>query len=91
MSKSRSHKQQTRNYADEYANYQGTPDQIKNRGLRNAARREYEQANGNLPADQDVDHLRPLVKGGSNDLSNLRATSVSANRSFKRTRKAGME
>jgi 5-methylcytosine-specific restriction endonuclease McrA len=34
---------------------------------------------------KDVDHKKPLSKGGSNDTSNLRARSPSANRSFPRT------
>jgi hypothetical protein len=45
-----------RDYAAEYAKYQGTPDQIKNRAERNKARRDYEKANGDLPTTTDVDH-----------------------------------
>jgi len=33
---------------------------------------------------QDVDHINPIRKGGSNAMSNLRATSPSKNRSFPR-------
>lgn len=33
---------------------------------------------------KDIDHKRPLSKGGSNSLSNLILKSPSANRSFKR-------
>lgn len=91
MAQSRAHRQQIRNYAQEYANYQGQPEQIHNRGMRNAARRTYEKAQGPLPSKVDVDHRQPLVKGGSNDLSNLRARDRSANRSFPRTRTAGMK
>lgn len=91
MAQSRSHKQQTRNYKSEYANYQGQPDQIANRTMRNSARRAYEAANGNLPHSTDVDHITPLVKGGVNSMSNLRPRSASANRSFPRTPKAGMK
>lgn len=39
---------------------------------------------------KDVDHRRPLDKGGSNARINLRVMSRHANRSFKRTRKADM-
>ena len=44
------------------------------------------------PGDgKDVDHKKPLAKGGSNAKSNLRVRSESANRSFKRNSKAGMK
>jgi 5-methylcytosine-specific restriction endonuclease McrA len=46
---------------------------------------------GLVKPGQDVDHKKPLIKGGSNDTSNLRAASPSANRSFKRTKNAGMK
>jgi 5-methylcytosine-specific restriction endonuclease McrA len=39
---------------------------------------------------KDVDHKKPLAKGGGNSRSNWRVTSKSENRSFKRTRKARM-
>lgn len=40
---------------------------------------------------KDVDHKHPLVKGGSNKMSNLRVRSEHANRSFPRTKNAGMK
>ena len=40
---------------------------------------------------KDVDHKRPMAKGGSNDRSNLRVTSKSDNRSFARTKSARMK
>lgn len=44
--------------------------------------------NGNGKADaregKDIDHIKPLSKGGTNSKSNLRLRSVSANRSFSR-------
>lgn len=39
---------------------------------------------------KDVDHKRPIDKGGRNGRANLRVLSRSANRSFKRTRSADM-
>ena len=33
---------------------------------------------------KDLDHKKPLSKGGANTLANARAVSVSANRSFSR-------
>jgi len=44
--------------------------------------------NGNGKADaregKDIDHVKPLSKGGTNAKSNLRLKSASANRSFSR-------
>jgi 5-methylcytosine-specific restriction endonuclease McrA len=79
-----------RDYKREYQRYQGTPEQIKKRSLRNKARRLYEKEHGNLPSSVDVDHKTPIAKGGGNSKANLRARARSANRSFKRTRNAGM-
>lgn len=38
----------------------------------------------------DVDHKRPMVKGGGNSRSNLTTASRRSNRSFPRTRSARM-
>ena len=72
----------TRNYRQEYDRYQGKPEQINNREERNAARAQL---------SKDVDHRQPLAKGGSNSRGNLRAIPASQNRSFARTRTAGMK
>jgi len=80
-----------RNYAAEYAKYQGTPEQIKNRSARNTARREFEKANGNLPTTTDVDHKKAMSKGGKSKLSNLRAVPQSENTSFARTKTGAMK
>lgn len=79
-----------RNYRKEYRNYQGKPEQIKRRAMRNAAHRLYERKNGQVSSRTDIDHIKPIVKGGGNAPSNLRASSRSANRSFRRTRTARM-
>lgn len=39
---------------------------------------------GMVKPGQDVDHKKPISKGGSNEVSNLRAVSPRKNRSFKR-------
>jgi hypothetical protein len=74
----------TRNYDKEYANYQGTDEQKKNRAQRNKARRlmirEGKAAKGD---GKDVDHITPLRSGGTSTKSNLRIRSKSANRSDK--------
>lgn len=68
----------------EYARYQGTPEQLKKQSERHKARRAYEKAHGVLPDNVDVDHIKPLSKGGTSKVGNLRAASKSANRSFAR-------
>lgn len=79
-----------RNYRNEYDAYQSRPSQIKNRAARNKARADYEKAHGDLPTNVDVDHKRPMAKGGKGKMGNLRAVPQSKNRSFKRTTKARM-
>lgn len=80
-----------RDYKKEYANYQGKPEQIKNRAKRNAARAEMEEKGLVRKGDgKDVDHRKPIAKGGGNGSGNLRAVPKSQNRSFARTRTAGM-
>lgn len=81
-----------RNFRKEYDNYQGKPEQIRNRSERNKARRLVEKRNGakDIPASMDVDHKKPIAKGGGNGKGNLRVQSKHANRSFKRTKNAGM-
>lgn len=81
-----------RNYVSEYENYQGSPEQIKKRSMRNKARREMEKKGLVRKGDgKDVDHKQPLVKGGGNGKGNLRVVSASDNRSFPRTKRAGMK
>lgn len=74
-----------RPYAKEYEQYQGTPEQIKKRAQRNKARAEMMKAGKVSKGDgQDVDHVRPLSKGGTSSKANLRVKSAGANRSFSR-------
>ena len=63
--------------------YNARPEEKKKRAKRNAARAAYEKANGPLPSDVDVDHKRPMRKGGSNTKSNLRAAAQKANRGWR--------
>ena len=75
-----------RDYKQEYANYDGTPEVKKKRAQRNKARRMLEREGVVKKGDgKDVDHIAPLSKGGTTTRSNLRAKPASANRSFKRT------
>lgn len=76
-----------RNYKREYELYQGTPEQIKKRGLRNKARALLEKAGKVHDGDgMDVDHKLPLSKGGTDALTNLRVKTKHANRSFARNK-----
>ncbi len=76
-----------RDYRREYDQYQGRSSIIKRRVLRNKARAEMAKRGLVHKGDgKDVDHIKPLDKGGSNRRTNWRVLSASANRSFKRTR-----
>jgi len=46
---------------------------------------------GMVKSGQDLDHKKPLSKGGSNDTSNLRAVSPHKNRSFPRNSDGSMK
>lgn len=46
---------------------------------------------GLVKKGQDVDHKRPLSKGGSNTVKNARAASPSANRGFPRRKDGSMK
>ena len=70
----------TRNYRKEYDNYQGKPDQIRNRSSRNKARRQLAKAGYSLKG-KDVDHKDGNPK--NNSIANLRVRSKSSNRSRK--------
>lgn len=67
-----------RNYKQEYQQYHGKPAQIANRAARNKARADLGLKKGD---GKEVDHRKPLSKGGSRGKSNLRVTSRTANRS----------
>lgn len=80
-----------RNYKEEYK-YQGTEEQKKNRATRGRARYALEKKVGAAALKgKDVDHRKPLSKGGSNATSNLRIQSKSANRSYPRNSKGGVK
>ena len=66
-----------RNYKKEYRDFHGTPTQRKRRAMRNAARR---RAGLKVGDPREVDHRKPLSKGGGNGKSNTRVVSRSANR-----------
>lgn len=81
-----------RDYKIEYKVSQSSEKEKKNRAKRNNARRQAEAEGKVSKGDgKDIDHKKPLCKGGSNSKSNQRITSASSNRSFKRTKTAGMK
>ena len=81
-----------RNYKQEYANYDGTEAVKKKRAQRNKARRMLEAKGVVHKGDgKDVDHKKPLSKGGTTVMSNLKAKPAAANRSFKRKADGSMK
>lgn len=81
-----------RNYKQEYANYDGTEAVKKKRAQRNKARRMLEREGVVHKGDgKDVDHKKPLSKGGATVISNLRVRPAAANRSFKRNSDGSMK
>lgn len=74
-----------RDYKREVALYTSKPEVIRKRVEQNKARRLMEKAGKVHKGDgKDVDHKKPLSKGGKTTRSNLRVTSRSTNRSFSR-------
>lgn len=67
----------SRDYKKEYADFHGTPEQKINRALRNTARR---QSILDVGDPREIDHIKPLSKGGDNDKSNRRIVSRTTNR-----------
>ena len=74
-----------RDYAREVALYTSKPAVKKKRAAQNAARATAMKEGLVHKGDgKDVDHKRPLSKGGTNTRSNLRVVNASTNRSFSR-------
>lgn len=81
-----------RDYRKEYDKYQGKPEQIKARTERTTARRQANAAGVTHKGDGlDLDHKKPLSKGGTSAKSNLRAVPASENRSFSRNKDGSMK
>lgn len=70
-------KKRKRDYRKEYDSYHANPEQRKNRSERNKARRKMKLRVGDK---REVDHVKPLSKGGSNAVTNLRVVSRKLNR-----------
>lgn len=81
-----------RDYKTQYEKYDGKESVKKDRAKRNGARRQLEAEGKVSKGDgKDVDHKKPLSKGGGNGRSNLRAISKRSNRSFARTKSGKMK
>jgi hypothetical protein len=80
----------TRNYKQEYALYQGTEEQKKNRAERNKARRKATREGRVHKNDgMDVAHVKAIDKGGSSK-DGIRIEKASTNRSFNRDSKRNL-
>jgi hypothetical protein len=80
-----------RPYKKEYEQYQGTPEQKKNRAARNAARAKLMQEGKAHKGDgKDAAHVKALSKGGSN-ADGVKLQAPSKNRSFKRNSDGSMK
>lgn len=72
--------------------YDAQPEVMAKRAERNRARRQLEAEGKVKKGDgMDVDHAKPLAKGGGTGRSNLRVVPASKNRSFPRTKTARMK
>jgi hypothetical protein len=80
-----------RNYKQEYKTSKERGEQ-DGRVQRNKARRLEERAGNVHKGDgKDVDHKRPISKGGKTTPGNLRVVSEHTNRSYARTRSGSMK
>lgn len=74
-----------RDYKRENALYNSKPEQIKARSERTVLRRKANETGVTSKGDgKDLDHIKPLSKGGANTMANTRVTTKSSNRSFSR-------
>jgi len=81
-----------RDYKKQYEKYDGKDDVKKDRAKRNGARRMMEDEGRVYKGDgKDVDHKKPLSKGGGNAKKNLRVRTSTANKSFARTKTGKMK
>jgi hypothetical protein len=75
-----------RDYKKERAKYHSKPEQMANNRARKKARRLLEAEGRVSPFDgKDVDHKKPLKRGGGNSKSNLRVQNAAKNRSVSKS------
>jgi hypothetical protein len=81
-----------RDYKREVKEYTSRPEVVKKRVEQNKARRMAERDGLVSKGDgKDVDHKKPLSKGGTTTKSNLRVVDKSKNRSFARNRDGSLK
>ena len=81
-----------RDYSRENKLYNSRPENIKARSERTVLRRQANAAGITSKGDgKDLDHIKPLSKGGANKMSNTRVVSQAANRSFSRNADGSMK
>ena len=81
-----------RDYKTEYAKYHSKPEQRANRSARTIARNATNASGRTHKGDgKDLDHIKPLSRGGSNSKSNTRVVSASENRSFSRNKDGSLK
>jgi len=81
-----------RDYKKEVANYTSKPSVIKKRSAQNAARAVMEKEGKVHKGDgTNVDHIKPLSKGGTGARSNLRVVDNNVNASFSRNADGSMK
>jgi hypothetical protein len=81
-----------RDYKRENELYNSKPSERKKRSERSVARVRANREGVTSKGDgKDLDHKRPLSKGGSSSGSNLRVVSASSNRSFSRNADGSMK
>lgn len=81
-----------RDYKRENELYNSRPENIKKRSERTTARRQANAAGITHKGDGlDIDHIKPLSKGGKNIKSNERVVPASENRSFSRNKDGSLK
>ena len=81
-----------RDYKRENEKYNSRPEQRAARSERTVARNQANADGRTSKGDGlDLDHVKPLSKGGSSSRSNLRAVSASSNRSFSRNKDGSLK
>ena len=78
---SKGHHGPNRDYKAEYKDYHGKAEARKNRSEVTMARQKMEKMNGKMPHMMEVDHIKPVSKGGTNATKNLRVVPRAVNRS----------
>lgn len=81
-----------RDYKRENELYNSKPEQRANRSERTIARNEaIKDGRASRGDGKDLDHIKPLSKGGTSSRSNTRMVSESSNRSFSRNADSSMK